>query len=149
MRKAAWHDCLPSLLGDGDKIQMNWISVRWGKIFCVGPTTVELPKQDKNLLYRQDKPKGEPNMEDPLSFVLFESPFPSDLTVSRGHSSLASAPANLLPRTYTTPIFSVPILIWRFIYDTKSTAPRESPQECLWSPFLSSSFLSLKSSFLK
>jgi hypothetical protein len=39
----------------------------WGRL--------EKPRQNKNLLYRHDKP-SEPIKEGPLSFVLFESPSP-------------------------------------------------------------------------
>jgi hypothetical protein len=56
------------------------------KIFCTGLTT-EKPRQNKNLFYRHDEP-NEPTKEGPLSFVLFESPFISVSTVSRGHPSL-------------------------------------------------------------
>ncbi len=41
------------------------------------------------VLYRHDKP-NEPTKKGPLSFVLFESPFTSVSTVSRGHHSLVS-----------------------------------------------------------
>jgi hypothetical protein len=44
---------------------------------------LEQPRQDKNLLYRHDD-LNEPIKEGPLSFVLFESPFDSVLTASRG-----------------------------------------------------------------
>jgi hypothetical protein len=81
-RQVTQHGCLPSLLGDGDK---NWNSVRFGKIFSPGPTRAAKAEQ-KN---RQNKPI-EPTKEEPLSFVLFESPFTSVSTVSRGHPSLAS-----------------------------------------------------------
>jgi hypothetical protein len=55
------------------------------KIFFAGPTRAATI-QDNNLLYGYDK-SIEPTKEEPLSFVLFESPFPS---VSRGHPYLAS-----------------------------------------------------------
>ncbi len=42
--------------------------------------------QDKNL--REEL--NEPTKEEPLSFVLFESPFASVSTVSKGHPSLVS-----------------------------------------------------------
>jgi hypothetical protein len=58
------------------------------KIFSTGPT-IEQSRQDKNLLFRPDKP-NEATEEEPLSFVLFESPFASVSTVSRGHPSLVS-----------------------------------------------------------
>jgi hypothetical protein len=40
---------------------------------------LERPKQKKNLFYYHDK------LNEPLSFVLFEFPFTSVSTVSRGH----------------------------------------------------------------
>ncbi len=58
------------------------------KIFCT-----EQPRQNKNFMYRLDKP-NEPNKEGSLSFVLFESPFTSVSTVSRGHPSLVSLTKN-------------------------------------------------------
>ncbi len=45
------------------------------------------PRQDKNLLYRHEKPI-KPTKEKPLSFVLFEFPFASVSTVNRDHPSL-------------------------------------------------------------
>jgi hypothetical protein len=47
------------------------------------------PRQNKNLWYRHDEP-NEPTKKEPLSFVLFESPFTSVSTVRRGHPSLVS-----------------------------------------------------------
>jgi hypothetical protein len=83
-RQATQHGCLPSLLGDGDKV----IEIVCGeKIFCAGPTRAV--KAEQNLLYRHDKP-NEPSREGPLSSVLFESPFTSVSTFSRGHPSLVS-----------------------------------------------------------
>ncbi len=86
-RQAAQHGCLSSLLGDGDK----GIEIVYGgaeKKYFV-PGRLEQPRQNRNLLYRHDKPY-EPTKEGPLSFVLFESPFTSVLTVSRVHPSLVS-----------------------------------------------------------
>jgi len=66
-RQATRQDCLPSLLGYGDK----WIEIMYGveknKYFVLG--RLEQPRQDKNNLYRHDQP-NEPTMEGPLSFVL-------------------------------------------------------------------------------
>ncbi len=56
---------------------MNWNNVQWGKEYIVLGRLE--PRQDKNILYRHDKP-NEPTREGPLSFVLFESPFTSVLT---------------------------------------------------------------------
>ncbi len=68
--------------------QRNWNSVQGGKkYFVLG--RLEQPRQNKNLLYRRDKPH-EPTKEGPLSFVLFESLFTSVSTVSSGHRSLVS-----------------------------------------------------------
>ncbi len=50
---------------------------------------LEQPRLNKNLLYRHDK-LNEPIKEGSLSIVLFESPFTSVSTVSRGHPSLVS-----------------------------------------------------------
>ncbi len=79
-RQATQHDCLPSLLNDGDK----GIEYRYGeeKIFCTGPT-----RAAKNPLFRHDKP-NEPTNEGPLAFVLCESPLSSVSAVSRGHTCL-------------------------------------------------------------
>jgi hypothetical protein len=52
------------------------------KYFVLGQ--LEQPRQDKKLLYQQDKP-NEPIQEGPVSFVLVESQFTSVSTVSRGH----------------------------------------------------------------
>ncbi len=46
--------------------------------------------QNKNLLYRHDKP-NDPTKKEPISFVHFESLFTSVSTVSRGHVSLVAA----------------------------------------------------------
>ncbi len=65
---------------------INWSSVRWGKkYFVLG--WPEQPRQDKSFLYRHDE-LNEPTNKGPLSFVLFESPFTSVSTISRGHPSL-------------------------------------------------------------
>jgi hypothetical protein len=57
------------------------------KIFVSGQ--LEQSTQDKNLMYRHDKP-NKPTKERLLSYVLLESPFASVSTVSRGHRSLDS-----------------------------------------------------------
>jgi hypothetical protein len=70
------------LLGDWDKE----IEIECGeekKYFVLG--RLEQPRQNKNFLYRHDKP-NEPSKKGPLSFVLFESPFTSVSTVSRGQA---------------------------------------------------------------
>ncbi len=61
---------------------------RENKSFVLG--RLEQPRQNKNLLYRHDKP-NEPTNKGPLPFVLFESPFSSVSTVNRAHPSLVSA----------------------------------------------------------
>jgi hypothetical protein len=63
-------------------------NVWWGKNYFV-LSWLEQPRQGKSLLYRHGKP-NEPTKEVPLSFVLFESPFTSMSTVSKGHPSLVS-----------------------------------------------------------
>jgi hypothetical protein len=61
---------------------------------------LEKLRQNKNLLYRHDKPY-EPTEEEPLSFVLFKSPT-SVSTVSRGHHSLVSLALCILRPTENT-----------------------------------------------
>ncbi len=73
-RQATQHDCLPSLLGDGDK------GIETVYYFVLG--RLEVTWQDKYLLYRHDK-LSETTKEGPLLFVLFESPFTRVSTVSR------------------------------------------------------------------
>ncbi len=73
-------------MGKGDK----WSEIVYGeeKInFVLG--RLEQLRQDKILLYQQDKP-NEPTKEGPLSCILLESPFASVSPVSRGHPSLVS-----------------------------------------------------------
>ncbi len=73
--------------------QRNWNSVRWGKkYFVLGH--LGQPRQNKNLLYRHDKPR-EPTKKGPLFFVLFKSPFTSVSTVSRGYPSLVETEVNV------------------------------------------------------
>jgi hypothetical protein len=74
------------VLDDGDKV-MEIVYGEEKNIFY----WAEQNSQDrtKYLLYLHDKP-NEPTREGPLSFVLFESPFPLVSTVSRGHPSLVS-----------------------------------------------------------
>jgi hypothetical protein len=82
------HGCLTtvtSLLGDGGK----GIEKVYSKEKKCVLGRLEQPRLNKNLLYRYDKAK-EPTKEGPLSFVLFESPFSSVSTFSRGHPSLLS-----------------------------------------------------------
>jgi hypothetical protein len=57
------------------------------KIFCAGSTRAAEAKQKS--LVQHDKP-NEPTKKGSLSFVLFESPFTSVSTISRGHPSLVS-----------------------------------------------------------
>ncbi len=83
---------MPSLLGDGDK----GIKILYGE----GTTANYGSQGRKNLLYWDDKP-NEPTKKGPLSFVLFESPFTSVLTVSRSHLSLVS----LVNASIVLPIF--------------------------------------------
>jgi hypothetical protein len=56
-------------------------------MFCTGPTRAA--KAEQNLVYRHGK-FNEPTKEGLRSFVLFESPFTSVSTVSRGHPSQVS-----------------------------------------------------------
>jgi hypothetical protein len=57
------------------------------KIFCTEPTRAAKAEQKSLVSARQAQ---QTNKEGPLSLVLFESPFASVSTVSRGHPSLAS-----------------------------------------------------------
>ncbi len=91
-RQVTQQYCSPGLLGDGDKRIEIVYTVR-KTYFVLG--RLEQPRQDKNLLYPHDKP-NEPTMEGSLSFLLFEFPFTSVSTVSRGHPSLVSL-SNTLP----------------------------------------------------
>jgi hypothetical protein len=70
-RQATQHGCLPSLPDKG-------IEIVYGEeeIFCTEPTRAAKKKAEQNLLYRHDK-SSEPTKNGPLSFALFESPFPS------------------------------------------------------------------------
>jgi hypothetical protein len=71
------YDCLPSLLGDGDKE----MKIMYGeeKIFYTRPTRATKAGHVE---------PNEPTEEGPFSFVLFESPFASVSIVNRGHASL-------------------------------------------------------------
>jgi hypothetical protein len=82
---------LRSLLGDGYK---GMEIVHGEEKYCV-LGRLEQPRQNKNLYYRYGKPK-EPTKEGPLSTVLFESPFTSVSTVSRGHPSLVCVDSAVL-----------------------------------------------------
>jgi hypothetical protein len=82
------------------------IKIVWEKNFELG--RLEQPRKDKNLLYRHDK-ANEPTKAGPLSFVLFESPFTSVSTVSRGHPSLVSLiKTNQRSRRHVYNLFSIP-----------------------------------------
>jgi hypothetical protein len=72
------------LLGDVDK----GIEIMYGeeKIFCTGLARAAKAAQKSLLPARQ----AQPTKEGHLSFVLFESPFTSVSTVSRGYASLFS-----------------------------------------------------------
>ncbi len=85
----------------------NWNSVlRRGKYYVLG--RLEQPRQEKSLLYRHDKP-NKSTKEGSLSFVLFESPFTSVSTASRGHPSLVSLIMGLVE---PPPPFYVVFLAW-------------------------------------
>ncbi len=66
-RQATRQGYLPSLLGEGDK----GIKIVYGeeKILCTGPT-IDQPRQNKNLLYQQDKPNKPTKEGTPLSLCL-------------------------------------------------------------------------------
>jgi hypothetical protein len=58
------------------------------KLCTVRGGPIEQLRQNKNLLYRHDKP-NEPTKKEPLSFVLFELSFTSVSTVSRGRPTFS------------------------------------------------------------
>ncbi len=83
-RHATQHVACPACWAMGTNCVWLW----WGKkYFALG--RLEQPRQNKNLLHRHDKP-NELTKVGHLSFVLFESPFTSVSTVSRGQPSLVS-----------------------------------------------------------
>jgi hypothetical protein len=88
------------------------------KIFCTGPTRAA--KAGLKLLYRHDKP-NETAKEGPLTFVLFESPFTSVSTVTRGHSSLVSlvstAFVNLREKSYID-VSSTHLIVTKLSYES-------------------------------
>jgi hypothetical protein len=78
------------LLTDGDKgIEIMYDEEK--KIFCTGPTRAA-KAETKISCTGTTSPMNQPR-KIPFSFVLFEFPFTSVLTVSRGHTSLVSLPA--------------------------------------------------------
>ncbi len=85
-RQAIKHDCLPSLLGDGDNLFKIMHGIK--NVFLLRRLDAAKAGQ-KSLVYWHIKP-NEPTKEGPLAFVLVESPFVSASTVSSGHPSLVS-----------------------------------------------------------
>jgi hypothetical protein len=71
------------LLADGDK-GMEKAYVEEKKILYW--TVLNMPRQNKNILYQHDKPK-EPTKKGPHSFVLFESYSPQFQQSAGGHPS--------------------------------------------------------------
>ncbi len=84
-RQATKHDCLPSLLGDGDKV----IEIVYGEEKNILYLATRATTAEQYLQCWHDKP-NEPTREGLLSFVLFESLFTSVSIVSRGHPSIVS-----------------------------------------------------------
>ncbi len=81
-RQATWHDCLPSLLGGGEKWSEKVYSEE--KIFCTVLTRAgQISLVPARRAQRTTK-------EGPLSYALLESLFALVSTVSRGHPSLVS-----------------------------------------------------------
>ncbi len=66
--------------------QKKWNSVRWGKIYFV----LEQPRLNKKYLVPSRQAQSNKESQGPLSYVLFDSPFTSVSTVSRGHPSQVS-----------------------------------------------------------
>jgi hypothetical protein len=85
-RQATQRSFLPSLLGVGDK-RIEIVYADGKKYFLLG--RLEQPRQKKISCTGTTSPNYQ-TKEEPLSFVLFESPFTSVSTVSRGHPSLVS-----------------------------------------------------------
>jgi hypothetical protein len=81
-KQATLHECLPSLLADGD-IELKMCMVMGKKTFCTGPTRAAKAGQ-KSL------DRHEPTKEGPLSVVLFEFPFVSVSTVDKDNLLLTS-----------------------------------------------------------
>ncbi len=94
---------------------MNGNNVRWGKkYFVLG--RLEQPRQDKNLLYRHDKP-NQTIEEKPLSFVLFESSFTSVSTVAGAtHPALVSLFQTLNMQDWTK-LFSMSLYSNVYLHD--------------------------------
>jgi hypothetical protein len=81
MRLATRHDCLATLLGDGDK--KSEIMCDEGKIFCTGPTRAAKAGQK----FSNTGMASQRNNQGRTLFIctlLHESPFASVSTVSRG-----------------------------------------------------------------
>jgi hypothetical protein len=87
-RQVTRHDCLLSLLGDGDNCP-EICRVWWGKTYFVLGRLQATKSWQISLVPAQ----REQTKEGPL--VLLESPFASVSTVSRGHYSLASVAVNM------------------------------------------------------
>jgi hypothetical protein len=103
-RQVTQHDCLPSLLGNGNK----WFEIVYGEKIFFELVRLEQVRQDKNLLYPHNKP-DDPIMEGPFACVLFESPFTSISTVSSGHPSLVSLVSTIQTTAKSVVFFSNPV----------------------------------------
>jgi hypothetical protein len=79
----AQQDCIPGLLGHGDK-RTELVDYE-EKNICTGPTIPVAAKAGQNLLYYYDEPN-----ETTKEYVFLESPFASVSPVSRGHPGLVS-----------------------------------------------------------
>jgi hypothetical protein len=73
------HDCLPRLLGDGEKLIEIVKSEKKKKYFL--PGRLEQPRQDKNLLYQHEEP-NEPT-KDPFH-LYSSSPHSAQFQLSAG-----------------------------------------------------------------
>ncbi len=100
-RQATRHDCLPSLLGDRDKELKNMYGEEKYCFVLITDLTRAVKARQKSLVPAQGAQRT--NQEEPLSFVLFESPFVSDSTVSLGHPSLFSLVIPGVPRSAYIP----------------------------------------------
>jgi len=82
--QATRHDCLPSLLGDGDKLSEK---VFGEEIFCTGQTIVVKAGQKYLVPAHRAQCSNQGRTPFICTGILLESPFASVLTVSRGHPS--------------------------------------------------------------
>ncbi len=114
--KVTLHDCLPSLLGDGEK----WIEKENSEGGNIVLGRLEQPRQDKNHLYRPEEPNELPK-EGPLSFGLFESPFPQFQQSEGPPLSRLS-----IPERFSDSVISVLCTVVQYVFCfTKNRIPKK------------------------